>query len=290
VVLNYRTADQTWLAVRSLQSSFSPPRHIFVVDNGSCDGSAETLRASLDGVDIVETGRNLGFSGGCNAGITAALAAGADQVLLVNSDVVLAPDAIDYLLDALAADSKLGIAAPLLLSREEPGWIASAGISYSRRTGRMRQRASGRPVAALAIMPRAIDSVSGCVMLIRRSVFELTGLLDEEYFFSFEDIDFCLRAAEKGFRSACVEAAIAYHEGANTIGRQSPRRVYFATRNHLRLQSRLGAPGRRAIGTATVIGLNAAHVIISPEVRLPAGLAAVARGAWHHFRRKYGSD
>ena len=51
-------------------------------------------------------------------------------------------------------------------------------------------------------------------MLIRRSVLELTGLLDEEYFFSFEDIDFCLRAAEKGFRSACVEAAVAYHEGA----------------------------------------------------------------------------
>ena len=127
-------------------------------------------------------------------------------------------------------------------------------------------------------------------MLIRRSVFELTGLLDEEYFFSFEDIDFCLRAAEKGFRSACVEAAVAYHEGASTIGRQSPRRVYFATRNHLRLQSRLGVPGRRAIGTATVIGLNAAHVIISPEVRLPAGLAAVARGAWHHFRGRYGSD
>ena len=122
------------------------------------------------------------------------------------------------------ADPKLGIAAPLLLSREEPGWIASAGISYSRRTGRMRQRASGRPVAALAVVPRAIDSVSGCVMLIRRSVFELTGLLDEEYFFSFEDIDFCLRAAEKGFRSACVEAAVAYHEGASTIGRQSPRR------------------------------------------------------------------
>ena len=120
-------------------------------------------------------------------------------------------------------------------------------------------------------------------MLIRRSVFELTGLLDEELF-SFEDIDFCLRAAEKGFRSACVEAAVAYHEGASTIGRQSPRRVYLATRNHLRLQSRLGVPGRRAIGTATVIALNAAHVIISPEVRLPAGLAAVARGAWHHFR------
>jgi GT2 family glycosyltransferase/glycosyltransferase involved in cell wall biosynthesis len=290
VVLNYKTADQTWLAVRSLQTSFTPPDRIFVVDNGSNDGSADSLRASLTGVDVVETGRNLGFSGGCNAGIVAALAADAGHVLLVNSDVVLAPDAIDYLLDALGSDPKLGIVAPLLLSRQEPGSIASAGINYSRHSGRMRQRASGRPVAALTAGPRGIESVSGCVMLIRRRVFELAGLLDEEYFFSFEDIDFCLRAADQGFRSACVEAAIAYHEGASTIGRQSPRRVYFATRNHLRLQSRLAAPGRRAISTAAVVGLNAAHVIISPEVRLPSGLAAVARGAWDHFRGRYGSD
>ena len=75
-------------------------------------------------------------------------------------------------------------------------------------------------------------------MLIRRPVFELAGLLDEEYFFSFEDIDFCLRAADKGFRSACVEAAVAYHEGASTIGRQSPRRMLFATRDHLATPSR----------------------------------------------------
>jgi GT2 family glycosyltransferase/glycosyltransferase involved in cell wall biosynthesis len=290
VILNYKTADQTWLAVRSLQTSFTPPDRILVVDNGSNDGSVEKLRASLAGVDVIETGRNLGFSGGCNAGIAAALATDAAAVLLVNSDVVLAPDAIDCLLDAFGSDPKLGIVAPVLLSREEPGWIASAGINYSRRTGRMRQRASGRVAAALGAASRKIESVSGCVMLIRRPVFELAGLLDEEYFFSFEDIDFCLRAADKGFRSACVESAIAYHEGASTIGRQSPRRVYFATRNHLRLQSRLAAPGRRAIGAAAVLGLNAAHVLISPEVRLTSGLTALARGAWHHFRGRYGSD
>ena len=81
---------------------------------------------------------------------------------------------------------------------------AAAGV----RAGRWRR--SAVPLAR-------IESVSGCVMLIRRQVFELTGLLDEEYFFSFEDIDFCFRAADKGFRSACVEAAIAYHQGASTM-------------------------------------------------------------------------
>jgi GT2 family glycosyltransferase/glycosyltransferase involved in cell wall biosynthesis len=290
VVLNYRTAEQTWLAVRSLQTSFRPPDRIIVVDNASGDGSVAMLRDALPGVEIIETDHNLGFSGGCNVGIRSALTGGADHVLLVNSDVVLAPDASAHLLAAFEEDAALGIAAPLLLSREEPGRIASAGIRYSRRTGRMRQRASGRRVAALALNPEPINAVSGCVMLIRRSVFEKAGLLDEEYFFSFEDIDFCFRAADAGFQSACVLGAIAYHEGASTIGRRSSRRIYFATRNHLRLQARVGQRGRGAIGTAAVLGLNVAHVIVSPEVRVAAGLAGVARGAWHYLRGRYGPD
>ena len=114
--------------MRSLQTSFSPPHRIFVVDNGSCDGSVETLRESLDSVDIIETGPQSGLFRRVQRRHSAALAAAADQVLLVNSDVVLAPDAIDYLLDALDdVIRELGIAAPLLLSREEPGWMAPAG-------------------------------------------------------------------------------------------------------------------------------------------------------------------
>jgi GT2 family glycosyltransferase/glycosyltransferase involved in cell wall biosynthesis len=288
VVLNYRTPEQTWLAVRSLQASFRPPDRILVVDNASGDGSAELLRTSLSGVDVIENRTNAGFSGGCNAGIREALAGHADHVLLVNSDVVLAPGAIDHLLTAMQSDSRLGIAAPLLLSREEPGRIASAGIHYSRGSGRMRQRAAGRIFASLATDPGRVEAVSGCVMLIRRSVFEQIGLLDEDYFFSFEDIDFCLRAADRGYRSECVQASIAYHEGGKTIGRRSVRRVYFATRNHLKLQARVGAPAFRLVQAAAVVGLNAAYVAFSSEVPAFGGLAAVARGAWDHFRGRYG--
>jgi GT2 family glycosyltransferase/glycosyltransferase involved in cell wall biosynthesis len=288
VVLNYRTPDQSWLAVHSLQTSFTPPDRIIVVDNASGDGSAALLRSALPGVDVFETDRNLGFSGGCNTGIRAALAGGAHHVLLVNSDVVLAPDAVDCLLDAMASDAALGIAGPLLVSREEPGRIASAGIAYSRRSGRMRQRGAGRAVASLATEPGRVEAVSGCVMLIRQEVFDRAGLLDEDYFFSFEDIDFCLRAEDAGFRSACVPEAVAYHEGGRTIGRRSTRRVYFATRNHLRLQARVGARTHRAVGAACVIGLNAAYVVAGSQAPLVRGLGAVARGAWHHFRGRYG--
>lgn len=289
VVLNYKTAGQTWLAVRSLQTSRVLPSSIIVVDNASGDGSAERLRRSLDGVGVVESPTNAGFAGGCNIGIRAALAAGADGVLLVNSDAVLAPDTLGRLIEAIASNATLGIAAPVLLSREEPDHIASAGISFSRRTGRMRHRAAGRRISALEPGAlHAVDAVSGCVMLIRREVFERIGLLDEAYFFSFEDIEFCLRAGEAGFQTGCVQDALAYHEGGRTIGRRSARRVYFATRNHLRLAAQAAPPSPLRAGV--VVGLNAAYVLLSPEAPLLRGTSALVRGAWHHFTGRYGPD
>jgi GT2 family glycosyltransferase/glycosyltransferase involved in cell wall biosynthesis len=291
VVLNYRTAEQTWLAVRSLQASLTRPLEILIVDNASGDGSADRLRGSLERVRVVESPTNAGFPGGCNIGIRAALAAGAEYILLLNSDAVLAPDAIGHMAAAMAAQQSLGIAAPVLLSREEPDHVSSAGISFSRRTARMRHRAAGRRVAALE--PGAVqivDAVSGCVMLIRRAVFERAGLLDEAYFFSFEDIDFCLRARDAGFHTGCVQDAIAYHEGGRTIGRRSARRVYFATRNHLRLAAQAGRPRGTSLRAGLVVGLNAAYVLVSPEAPLIRGASAVVRGAWHHFTGRYGPD
>ncbi len=289
VVLNYRTPDQTWLAVRSLQTAFTPPGRIIVVDNGSTEASLPPLRNLLPGVEIIASAVNLGFPGGCNAGIRAALEGRADFILLVNSDAVLAPDAIGLLLGRMRSDPSVGIAAPRLLSREEPGWIASSGISYSRQTGRMRQLGAGQRSSA-APPAGGAEAVSGCVMLVRRDVFEQVGLLDEAYFFSFEDIDFCLRAADRGLQSRCVSEAIAYHEGGRSIGRRSPRRVYYATRNHLRLQARVGPAWLRPLHAALVVALNAAYVIFTPEAPLVSGLAAVARGTWHHLLGRYGED
>lgn len=290
VVLNYRTADQAWLAARSLQASTIAPARVVIVDNRSGDGSVERLRRSLNGVEILEAAANRGFSAGCNLGIRAALDAGADRVLLVNSDAVLAPDAIERLTAAMNADPQIGIAAPVLLSREEPDHVSSAGLSFSERTGRMRHRGAGRRLGALDPVPvKIVDAVSGCAMLIRRVVFERAGLLDEDYFFSFEDLEFCLRARRAGFLTACVQDALAYHEGGRTIGRRSARRVYFATRNHLRLAAATGAAGR-PLRTAIVLGLNAAYVLVSPEAPLAGGAAALVRGAWHHFTGRYGPD
>jgi GT2 family glycosyltransferase/glycosyltransferase involved in cell wall biosynthesis len=297
IVLNYRTPEQTWLAVRSLQTSFDPPSSIVVVDNGSLDGSAAALRTMLNNpsasveVTLIETGRNLGFPAGCNVGIEAALKEGAEWVLLLNSDVVLAPDALPQLLAAARAHASAGILGPLILSREEPDLISSAGISYSVASGRMRNRLTGQPASAAPKATLDVPAVSGCAMLISCAALERAGLFDSTYFFSFEDVDFCLRARSAGFQTLCVPDARAYHEGGRTIGQRSARRVYFATRNHLKLASGLESSRlRRTLRAGAIVGLNTAYVLTSPDAPLVSGLAAVVRGTWHHLLGRYGPD
>jgi GT2 family glycosyltransferase len=292
IVLNYATPDRTILAVRSLQTSLVPPDGIIVVDNGSPDDSVDRLRAGLPDVRILETGVNLGFAGGCNVGIAAALDRGARWILLVNSDIVLAAGAIGAMRAAAAAHPDAGILAPLVVRSDEPERIDSAGISYAPATGRMRHPAHGGDAASFdGRPPFAVTAAMGCVLLVARPVFDRVGRFDEAWYYSFEDIDFCLTARRAGFAVICVPAAIALHHGQASIGRRSPRRIYFAARNHLRLASRCGGSWpRRTIRAAWIVVLNLAFVVRSADAPLGRGLAALVRGTWHHIRGRYGAD
>lgn len=292
VVLNYRTPGGTVRAMRSLLASQRPVEDPIVLDNGSGDGSPERLRAALPRVRLFETGANLGFAGGANVGIRAALAGGAQLVLLLNSDAVLAPDALGFLEMALAALPAAGVVGPIVVPAADPARVASAGMTFSPRTGRMRHRAVGALRAGLALPPLVpADGVSGCAMLVRREVFARVGLFAEEYFFSFEDLDFCLRARAAGFLTVCATRAVALHEGSRSIGPRSARRLYFGTRNQLLLARRLGRPrgGLAGLGRACfIVALNVAHAALRAEAPLLSGLGGVMRGAWHHSRRHYG--
>jgi GT2 family glycosyltransferase len=231
-------------------------------------------------------------------GIRAALDRGADDVLLVNADVFVPPDCVEQLQRALGVGGT-GIVGPLVLSRAFPDLIGSAGIDYNQRTGRMKHRAFGARAAHAGSPPfhdvadGSRDAVSGCAMLISRAVFERVGLFDERYFFSFEEIDLCLRARAAGFDTRLVASATVYHEGGRSIGPGSPRRFYFAARNHLLLASTLGG-GRsawvRAVLGVSIAGLNLAHAVRGRGGTLPARLVATARGIRDHVRGRYGPD
>jgi GT2 family glycosyltransferase len=292
VVLNFRTADRTIRAVESLERSEAPVGRIIVVDNASGDDSADRLCA-LRRVHVLVAEANGGFSAGCNLGIREALRLGASRVFLVNSDAVVPAETLGALERALDSDASLGIVAPVLVSQTDPDVVESAGMSYSAATGRVRHLGfRARRSAMPGFERRDVAGVSACAMLVRRSVFDRVGLLAEEYFFGFEDLDFCLRARAAGFGAACIGTTPVLHEGGASIGQTSARRIYFATRNHLLLARRHGRGSSvlaRCLRPATIMGLNLAHVLLTARVPVADGLGAFARGARDHFAGNYGA-
>ena len=302
VVLNFRTPDETLLAVKSLLASRRPLDDLIVVNNDSDlggDGNGElrgTLKDVWSRISYIETGSNRGFSGGMNVGIRQALERGADRVLLVNSDVIVPPDAVERLDQSLDAAPDAGIVGPAVLARSEPDKIASLGMSYQPLTGRMRHRGTGltgaRADRARAVAGRRVDGVSGCLMLVKRGVFETAGFFEEKYFFSFEDLDFCLKARRAGFATILAEGVTIYHEGGRSLGTVSPRRFYYAARNHLLLAQRAApAAGRLlyAFRGCSIVMLNLAHALVSRGGSLAARLGAVARGTRDYVTGRFGS-
>jgi GT2 family glycosyltransferase len=242
---------------------------------------------------LIASENNDGFSAGCNLGIRAALAAGARRVFLLNADAVVEPDTLRDLGRVLDGQPDVGIVGAVIVSAANPDLIESAGIRYAALSGRMRHVAQGasRRTARLPDISR-VDAASGCAMLVRREVIEAVGLLAEEYFYGFEDLEFCLRARARAFATAVVTTTAVHHEGQASIGQGSLRRLYFGVRNHLLVASRVGSQAWpvRAGRTVAIIGWTAAYAIVRTRLPLGPSLSAIRRGVRDHWRGRYGPD
>ena len=296
VVLHFGDPDETRLAVRSLLASRRTIDDLIVVDNDPARRCVVALEDVRDRIVYLESPRNLGYAGGMNLGIREALARGAARVFLVNNDVIVPPDAIGRLEGALTSDPHLAAVGPVVLSRTDPGRVATRGMSYTLGTGRMRHVGYGRKAAEMSrdgSSTVVVDGLSGCALLVSRTAIDAAGFLDENYFFGFEDLDWCLRARRAGLSSAVALDANVYHEGGRAIGSDSPRRFYFAARNHLRLagsaHSRIGPIGA-PVRTLAIVALNLAHACRPGPGSLATRLGAVVKGTRDHFAGRYGPE
>jgi GT2 family glycosyltransferase len=224
IVLTWNGRDLTLDCLRSLEGITTPGVRIIVVDNASSDGTVEAIRARYgDRFDIVENATNLGFAAGNNAGIRRALADGADFVLLLNNDTIVAPEFLTELVRPMG-DPSIGITAPKIFYAEPRDriWFAGGEISLWRGTARhigIRETDRGQ-----YDQERDIDYATGCALLARREVFEKAGDLDPGYRAYFEDADFCLRARAAGYRVRYVPAARVWHRISASTGGQLSRR------------------------------------------------------------------
>jgi GT2 family glycosyltransferase len=260
------------------QAQAAADLHVLVIDNGS--GLTPRL---AERVELVRLPSNRGFAGGHNVGIRAALAAGADFVFLINSDLVLEPGCLERLLQAAERWPEVGILGPLVLSERPSGRVESNGQTFSPWTGRHRELSRGQAAEEVDQAPHTVDAVSGCALLARRALVERVGLLDETLYLYFEDMDWCLRSRRAGFRIGVVPRAWVRHRGAGSTQPGWPGTTFYSVRNHL-VVARRNARGPLAwLLPPLVLGYHLAFLMRSRDHRTATHLAALVRGtlaAW----------
>lgn len=286
VVLNWNGYKDTLECVQSLRKVLYPALEIMVVDNGSIDGSLNALKRRFpSGLKFIETGRNLGFAGGCNAGIRQALKDGADYVLLLNNDTVVAPDFVSELVAAAKGEPEAGILCSKVYFHDRPDVIWYSGayfnslIGWGRHLG-FNKKGGGESGVCETGRP------TGCAMMVRRDLCERTGLFDEDYFCYAEDLDWGMRARKAGFKVLYVPSSRVWHKVSASSGAVgTAASLYYSTRNTLRCVDRnrpLPLPLRHArygsILAASFLSLMTMKVPAAPGARM------IIKGFRDYFR------
>jgi GT2 family glycosyltransferase len=197
VIVSFNARSYLERCLESLHASPPQASHeILVVDNRSTDGSDESARR-FPGVRVIQQNTNAGFARANNAGIRASTGT---ALLLLNSDTIVPPGAIDRLLAVLDAEPQVAIVGPRLVDG-----TGQAELSFGRMIGplnewRQKRIARSADVESLTRQRRYPDWVTGACLLVRRVDAEAVGLLDERYFMYVEDVDFCAAVRARGRR------------------------------------------------------------------------------------------
>jgi GT2 family glycosyltransferase len=249
ITLNYNGKKDTLDFLESLKKLQTDNLELrtIVVDNASSDGSVKEIHDKFPEVDILQTGANLGFSGGYNKGIKYAQIWGADYFLLINNDTLInSGNLLDELIKTIKSDDKIGLVSPKI--------YFAKGFEFHK--GRYQENDLGKVIwfaggvfdwNNIGSIHRGLDEVdkgqyddiseseifSGACVLIKKEVFEKVGLLDEKYFLYFEDSDFGKRATESGFKKYYNGKVSIFHKVSQSTGIGSEITDYYHSRNRL---------------------------------------------------------
>jgi len=282
IVLCWNGVEDTLECLASLRAVDYPGFRTIVVDNGSSDGTPAIVRSSFPGVELIETGENLGFAGGNNVGICRAMDGAADAVLLLNNDTTVAPDFLSELVEAMYRSDRVAAANPTIYYYDEPDVIWAAGGAVDLRTGVASQRCIGETDSAERADEEEVDYCVGTAILMRREAVETVGLLDPAYFLYYEETDWCFRARDAGYRCIYVPTARVWHKISRGFDGNAAAQLYYFCRNRLLFLRRRGAGwGRLMRATGDLARMSAAMALRGDRVRSRAvlnGLADFHRG------------
>ena len=227
VVVNYNGGE---VLLRCLEALFTStlPLEVILCDNASKDDSTREAAHRFPSLRLRKNIDNLGFAVAVNQGLSMAQS---DILLLLNPDCIVQPDTLERMVAILDAHPEVGMAGCRILNpdgSEQRGCrrhLPNMGNSFSKATGRQKE---GRNIdlhdTPLPREPQPVEAISGAFMLIRRTALESVGPLDEGYFLHCEDLDWCKRFHDQGWKILFVpQISIVHYQG--TCSSSHPVRV-----------------------------------------------------------------
>lgn len=220
IIVNFNTEKITRDCIAAIRESVkSVGYEIIVVDNGSQDGSVKMLRdyaAKLKNFFLIENKDNLGFAKGNNQG---ARRARGRYLLLLNTDTIIRKGALEKMVKFGETTPDAGVIGPKLLNAD--GSLQPSCMNFPTVRNALREYFGGQrglfdKFSPKGNKPRKVDSVVGAAFLITPRAVDKVGLLDERYFFYFEDIDYCRRVWKSGLKVYYLqEAQIVHYHGVS---------------------------------------------------------------------------
>ena len=240
ILVNWKKYDLTSNCIESLNRSIYKNFQIILVDNEFSSINIIKLKAKHNELIVFKENKNLGFAGGNNIGIRYALENKYDYIMLLNNDTEVKNNFILPLIKCLEKSPSLGAVQPLILNFSNKSIIWNAGGKLNKFLGTASTRFNNIELNSSNVFNDCTDWISGCCILIKSEVLKKVGLLDENFFTYYEDVDWSLRIKNEGYGLGFVKESVIYHHGSsssinkqNKEGNLSAKVHYFNIRNHI---------------------------------------------------------
>ena len=234
ITVNYNGLKDTCALIESIP--FNENMEVIVVDNASTQDEASIIQKQFPQVKVIRSEKNLGFAGGNNLGIKKSKG---KYLFLINNDTIFKEFNVDSLINRLESSPNIGIVCPKIRFTwgtkpiQYTGYtplskitVRNQAIGYGEEDHRQYDTAHPTPYA------------HGAAMLIKREAIEKVGLIPEDYFLYYEELDWSMMFTRAGYEIWYDPACTIYHKESQSTGQSSPLRTYYITRNRLLLVKR----------------------------------------------------
>jgi GT2 family glycosyltransferase len=226
IIVNWNRRKDVFECLESVRRLDYPNYHIVVVDNGSTDGSQQSIEKAFPEVVLIYNETNLGFTGGNNVGIRYALQHNAEYVWLLNNDTIVEPQTLSTLIETAEGSADIGMVSPIVHFYDQPDKVQLSCWYFDLENRRFTEQLEARR--------NNNTLLAGTALLIKRAVIEKIGCLDDRFFAYGEDFEYSVRSFRAGYRNALEPAAKIFHKAPvleDMCAKRPAHYFYYMIRN-----------------------------------------------------------